>query len=232
MAAVTEHFRSQTDAGLVADLARLAEAAEGAIQVQRVAPRAAEPFRPPAEAALPMAPRRFVGTIRSGWRMTSFSALAHQYTAELPDYDAGVALPKYAPSAGDAMSIHDFPKGAEAGQCLHTIFERLDFTAGASWPLQEVVERALFEHGFSTDWTATVAEAVTQVLATPLDDAGEIRLQDVPTTRRLNELEFHYPIAGLDATALQHILRRGKNPNRLMLDQNLNAPSFFAGVGS
>ena len=229
--AVAEHFKSQSDNQLLADLARLAEAAEGAIQVQPIAQTTPEPFAPPADRAASIAPRLFTGSIRPGWRMTSFSALAHQQGAELPDYDAGVLLPKYAPPVEDAMSIHDFPKGAEAGQCLHTIFERLDFSACVPQLLQEVVERALLEHGFSIDWVATVAEAVMKVLATPLDDGGEIRLQNVPNCRRLNELEFHYPIAGLEATALRQILRQSESSKDFLFEEGLRGHSFFTGSG-
>ncbi|MGC1954402.1 MAG: 3'-5' exonuclease, partial [Gammaproteobacteria bacterium] len=229
--AAAEHFKRQTDDRLLADLARLAEAAEGAIQLQPIAQATPEPFLPPADTAASIAPRSFAGSIRPGWRMTSFSALAHQQAAELPDYDAGVLVPKSASPIEHAMSIHDFPKGAEAGQCLHTIFERLDFSACVPQAVQEVVERALLEHGFSSDWVATVAEAVIQVLATPLDGRGEIRLQGVANSRRLNELEFHYPIAGLEAAAVRQILRQSQSPQGFSFEEGLHAPSFFTGSG-
>lgn len=163
--------------------------------------------------------------------MTSFSALAHQQAAELPDHDGGVLLPKYVPPVEDAMSIHEFPKGAEAGQCLHTIFERLDFNACVPQALQQVVEHALFEHGFSTDWTATVAEAVTQVITTSLDEGGELRLQDIPNSRRLNELEFCYPIAGLDAMVFRQLMRHWEPPGGFCLEAGLDGHSFFTGSG-
>ena len=46
---------------------------------------------------------------------------------------------------------------------------------------------------------------VERVLATPLRDGGP-RLQDVAWERRLNELEFYYPLAGLEADGLKNVL--------------------------
>jgi exodeoxyribonuclease V beta subunit len=56
------------------------------------------------------------------------------------------------------------------------------------------------------DWAPVVEALVSNVLDTLLDEAGTLRLRDIALTERLNELEFHYPIARLDASALRVVL--------------------------
>jgi len=47
---------------------------------------------------------------------------------------------------------------------------------------------------------------VQQVLASPLDPAGRIRLADLPASRKRVEMGFHYPLQGLNASALSRLL--------------------------
>lgn len=99
-----------------------------------------------------------------------------------------------------------FPRGVQAGNCLHAIFERLDFSEGDRNTLEAVVADALQEFGFSNDWVAAVAEMVERVLATPLEEDG-LRLRGITPDRRLNELEFYYPLAGLSGAGLRQLLQ-------------------------
>src|SRR4030095_4095080 len=49
-------------------------------------------------------------------------------------------------------------------------------------------------------------DLLERVLTTPLDADGRVRLVDVPHAGRLDELEFTYPLAGLDVRGLQAVL--------------------------
>jgi exodeoxyribonuclease V beta subunit len=72
--------------------------------------------------------RGFRGMVPDGPRISSFSSLVAGLAAELPDHDATLARE---PSGQTEVlsDIHGFPKGAQPGTCLHSIFEQLDFTA-------------------------------------------------------------------------------------------------------
>jgi exodeoxyribonuclease V beta subunit len=105
----------------------------------------------------------------------------------------------------ESRTIFSFPRGARAGSCLHLIFERLDFTGRDRSGLETLVARTLLEHGFEVEWTGVVAEMVERVIATPLDGRG-LRLGQVAPGRRLNEMEFYYPLAGINAEGLRQIL--------------------------
>ena len=228
---VAEHVRSRPNQALMADLVGIAETSHGAIQVQAIPEAAGEPFVAPTSEAPRLAPRAFTGSLRLGWQVSSFSALAHQQAAELPDHDGSTSIPASEPEAEMLLDIHAFPKGADAGQCLHAIFERVDFTLRDRAAFTGLVLRTLVAHGFSEDWTAVVEKAVEQVLATPLDEARTIRLQDVPASRRLNELEFHYAIADVSSTGLGQVLAEHGMAQAKAWTKHLAQLEFFSPSG-
>jgi exodeoxyribonuclease V beta subunit len=93
-----------------------------------------------------------------------------------------------------------------AGSCLHAILERIDFTDTDLAARRAVVEAALAAHGFEREWAPAVCDLLARTLATALDAARTIRLGRVARTDRLDEIEFHYPLAGLRPAALRRLL--------------------------
>ncbi|MFZ2651756.1 MAG: PD-(D/E)XK nuclease family protein, partial [Burkholderiaceae bacterium] len=117
-----------------------------------------------------------------------------------------------APSADD---IVHFPRGAAAGECLHALFERIDFTDPASFP--GAIDTALRTRppGVAAGGAAhllreMLARLLGDVLQTPLP-AGT-RLADVPRARRGVELEFNLASQRLSATGLAAVLREHGYP--------------------
>lgn len=151
--------------------------------------------------------RRFDGRIRSGWRMHSYSSLTRGHAAELPDHDAWLTEE----SAQDMDEVHrrdifSFPRGARAGQCLHTIMENLSFDAGRE-AIAGAVAAGLRQYGFDAEWAAVLTDTVERVLNTPLDQSG-LKLSDVPDSQRLIELEFTYPVTRLESDSFEALLRK------------------------
>ena len=98
-----------------------------------------------------------------------------------------------------------------AGECLHAVFEHVDFTQPASWPA--AIESALAAHPAS--WRdpadaprgpAMLHRMLDCVLNTPLP--GGAMLAQVPTSRRLVEMEFDLPVPSLGAAPLAQALRQ------------------------
>ncbi|KLR99638.1 hypothetical protein M674_06195, partial [Neisseria gonorrhoeae SK708] len=95
-------------------------------------------------------------------RHTSFTALSrHTQTPDggeedaCPSLDAAEtsvpAMPSETPTASDGISIHDFPKGTQAGLCLHEILE--DFKFGQAAAEQEtLIADKLKKYGFEEIW--------------------------------------------------------------------------------
>jgi len=170
--------------------------------------------------------------IRRGWRIGSYSSLAHGARSENAAADHDVRVPREAnlpPPLGEgwgggtpresrdralailpADDILRFPRGARAGECLHAVFEQADFTDATGWP--QVIANVLRTQPpqaagtDSASWPAMVQRMLGDVTATPLH--GGHLLSDISRGNRLVELEFSLPSAGFDALELAATLRR------------------------
>jgi len=154
-----------------------------------------------------LAAREFNGIIQQPWRISSFSALAHGHDAELPDYDSqsGQQQVTITPVANSGLDRFSFPRGAQAGTCLHALFEYWDFVSQDTAEMARLVSRTLLQYGFDDKWTPVACQWLTEVLATPLTEVG-LSLGQLTTVQRLDELEFYFPIANLSVKKLQQQL--------------------------
>ena len=186
-------------------------------------PLADDHVEPAMLAALPP-PQR----IPAPWWIGSYSSLKHGAVQEAAaiDHDlratADTAATSPAPSR--VPPDHDilrFERGAVAGECMHAVFERIDFTDPRDWP--DAIEAALRRFGparaedsgtqpgpervrDARRLQGMVADVVNTSL--PVGTAHPLRLCDVARQRRLNEMEFHLPSHRLEAAALNDVLTR------------------------
>jgi exodeoxyribonuclease V beta subunit len=203
---VEAHVNGRSAAELRRDVERCAALANGVIRIEPLPSDADTPYQPPSRAEPAFAARRFPGPIRAQWRMTSFTALAADAGAELPDYDALARPLVLEPHTPEPRTIFTFPRGVRAGRCFHAMFERLDFTQQARCMLDGLVAQCLAEHGFDILWVPVVAAMMERVLTAPLNESGGLSLHRIAPDRRLTELEFYYPVAGLTCEGLQRVL--------------------------
>ena len=179
------------------------------------APLAPQRPAPDTLAALP-AP----GRIPHAWRIGSYSSLAHgaQHEGAAVDHDlrAGetTPLPAATPFNAPDDDILRFPRGPVAGECMHTVFERADFTDPQTWG--DAMATGLRLHPQSlrpgqingdaaTLLPAMLGRMLADVLHTPLP--GGHTLAQVPLGRRLVELEFSLPASHLAAGDLAAAMR-------------------------
>jgi len=205
----------------------LAAASGGAIGVDplpRGQPILLRADRPAADALAALAPPR---VLPQGWRIGSFSALAHGAAHDrsgvdhdlrahdvAPAPDAAATAAAWMPDEDDPLL---FPRGPAAGEAIHHAFENADFTDRATWP--KAIHGAL--HLLRTmgvpdapgdDGSALRARMLARLLEAtlgtplPLGTATPLRLAELPLSRRLVELEFHLPSHRLDAHALNDAL--------------------------
>ncbi len=125
----------------------LAQPQIGLAPLPSVAGRPVAGARPAADslAALPPPP------IPAGWRIGSFTLLSHGSAGEsaASDHDARVGAEpllrrQAAPAAVADDDILHFPRGAAAGDCLHAVFEAVDFSRPQEWP--RIVAQVLAAH--------------------------------------------------------------------------------------
>ena len=206
-----QRFKDLTTTALRGDLQTTFAAAGETVAIGPLPAESGQRYRPPATTEPELQARQFAGPLPEFWRIGSFTALTAGHSVEAPDYDMTATIPEAAtetPVTAPGKGIFEFPRGARAGVCLHALFERLDFTQSEDQHLEALVGRTLEGHGLdAAEWTPVVVELTRRVLATPLNPSG-LRLATVTADRRLNELEFTYPIAKLRANVLRQVLER------------------------
>jgi exodeoxyribonuclease V beta subunit len=165
------------------------------------------------------------------WRLASFSALLGGHGGDsLPDRDPVLAPARVGEPLPPGLGPASFPRGAGPGSCLHALLETWDFARGERSELDAVAEQCLASYGIDGVWREPLVEWMGRVVATPLDPAGWA-LRDLPRSRRVHELEFHYPVLGLEAQALAERLRRLGGPELAAAAQRLGALGFSLSAG-
>lgn len=160
---------------------------------------------PPSAEGEGTGPRPFRAVARRPWGVTSFTGLVRNAVVEEPDRDAGAHGVTSDPEAvAEAPDPLEGFRGAEAGVCLHALFEEADFAAPADVH-RPLVERVLRAHGFDpARLGGPVLELLRRTLATPLPGVG--RLADLPAADRRAEMEFLLPLRFLTPAGLQAAL--------------------------
>jgi exodeoxyribonuclease V beta subunit len=227
-------FKRKADIdGTAAAWACLADAAAGMLQVADLPRTPGVPIDAPRTAADDIRALDPPRAIRPGWRIGSFSGMLHAAVAREPqarepdampeaavDHDADADAPAVTqpvmtlPEMTQPVTPDDilaFPRGVDAGTCLHAMLERADFRDRETWP--GAVRAALAMHPQSLpgpDGPGRLERMslsmLDHVCRTPLPTG--FALQDVDPGRRLNELEFHLPSRGLTAAALSRMLQQ------------------------
>ncbi len=207
VAALKSHLKGLGDERMYAELSTLADATieVGRLDVDRpVACREREGVPPPRLSA-----REVRAPVTSWWRTASFSWLTAKRASAAPgegrDRDASFEATDVLERGPAApITMRDFARGPKAGDFLHDVLEHLDFTDDAA--IEPLVADRLRAHGFAPEHRDQVAQGLREALATPLAGTGSppLRLRDVPTTDRLNEMEFHFPVAHPSPRAVPH----------------------------
>jgi exodeoxyribonuclease V beta subunit len=147
-------------------------------------------------------PRQFSGTITSPQQVASFTLLTHGAHHEQPDYDQSLV------SSEIPQAASEFPRGPQAGICLHKILEELDFTQPIA-DQQTIIKDALRTSHFAHQpehLVQLVTPWLQQVLETPLQPDSQFCLRHLAKTDRIDELGFYYPIENLDIQSLKKLL--------------------------
>lgn len=197
-----------SDEELLADLRSLAARAGGTMEVVPLPrPGSAERFDEAAGPGAGLSVRTFRGRVPEPLRISSFTALASSSPEpDRPDRDERTHSPRIEVPP-DPASFLGFPRGARAGQCLHEIFEGLDFARSWGPETEAWLAAKLSEHAFEPSWVDVVHRMVEHVLAAPLPETGGFSLGRLRAEDRAHELEFLFPCAGLTPRGLAEFFR-------------------------
>jgi len=154
-----------------------------------------EEFRPPPPAAL-----TFNGRIDTGWTISSYSRLAS------PAVPAPVPPPPPQREEAAEMSVFTFPRGPEAGNCLHGLLEMLDFTAIPGGATAELISGRLRTAGINERWAPVVAVWLEHIVGTRLMGDSDVCLKQLSGRDRLTEMGFYFPVDNLQMQIFNGIL--------------------------
>ncbi|MEI8244558.1 MAG: exodeoxyribonuclease V subunit beta [Lentisphaerota bacterium] len=175
--------------------------------------------------------------IPADWGIMSFSSLSagtHTGKDQSPGWDDGAASPGPLEDAAAAdnepeSALADFPAGPVSGDCIHEIFEELDFavTSDAGWRKLPEVKKLIsdklqkFGRVDSTRFDDSLAERslmigdmLENVLNTPVTaGGGTFRLAEVARRRRVSEMEFFFQVSDpVRLAELSKLLQRNFHP--------------------
>ncbi|MEZ4371946.1 MAG: exodeoxyribonuclease V subunit beta [Polyangiaceae bacterium] len=211
------HFKDKTGDDLLREVADLA------LNIPGLSLRRLDESMPGApvlgnEREHPLVARARERSIDQYFRTASFSGLAAQAEKLELDPDEG----RDRDQGGDLsdaevdfltpqLELVPFPRGSKAGNFFHDVLEHHDFTRDEG-ALKELVKRKLATHGYALDLSDGATSGIQRALATPLFrvpegrsrapapsvDAGpdvDLCLMHLGRKDRLDELEFHFPVA-------------------------------------
>lgn len=157
----------------------------------------------------PVLARRHLERVQldSLWGLTSFTGLLRGQDFHgggdptRPGFDEQPSPEDLQPEASTGGVLEAFPAGPRAGILLHEVLEALDFQAAPDAPggLREVLPGRLREQGMDPEELVEdcLVPGLQAVLATPLGgDLGGFCLGELDRRSRLDELDFHLPLAG------------------------------------
>jgi exodeoxyribonuclease V beta subunit len=198
-----DQFTAIDDAALQHPLEQLATRSGGTIAVEPLPSTYTEAGRETDH--LPeLRAREAQRPIPQHWRMTSYSGLSSHEGAAVHEFGSR-SEDAVVEEQGSGQDIFHFPKGSSAGTFMHQVFEEIDFDRVTDAELGEKVRELLPQYGFDLAWEPVIAGMVRQVLNTPLDDRG-MKLAGLTDEKRIVEMEFMYPIEGVNAAELNRIV--------------------------
>ena len=171
--------------------------------------------------------RKFSGKIDTAFGISSFSSLTSGKVApeKLPDRDS--VRVDIGAHAGHFIQeeltiqepfgreeIFSFPKGARSGIFFHDIFEHLDFASKDPGHQKKLVKDKLKEYSFEQSWLETVCNMIKNVLSVSLKSKGEkVILSFVKCDKRINEMEFYFPLNYITPQKLKKIFSDNADMN-------------------
>lgn len=121
-------------------------------------------------------------------------------------------------------TLLDFPRGSLAGQCLHAILEKTDFSLN---PSSETILQTLQSYGFSLDWEPVIQQTIQQLRQLPLSTPdGIFHLSQISMKDRLTEMTFCFPIPPHQVSPFQQFFKE----QRLSLKDLPSQGGFLRGA--
>ncbi|MEH6346427.1 MAG: exodeoxyribonuclease V subunit beta [Bermanella sp.] len=152
--------------------------------------------------------REFSGSIKQNWIMSSFSSLIRHVHVPM---SARLNQDEDADNNADEKEVEQelagafaFPRGAHAGNFLHTLLEEIDFSCLPD-DLDQLITDLLVRFSIETHWLDVVKDWLCDILQAPLLHDG-LSLQKLTPSKKLVEMEFYFPVSRLNCHDFNRLL--------------------------
>jgi exodeoxyribonuclease V beta subunit len=172
--------------------------------------------------------RKYTGIIKRDWQLSSFSSLVRHHHAP---HSVRFNLDDDAVNNNDDQTddtienlVEDqfsFPKGAHAGNFLHTLLEEINFTCLPKDMDQQVLDMLIVElltrFGIEEKWLAVTKQWLTVMLTAPLvysspshssPSHSALSLTKLTDDLKKVEMEFYFPISKLSSVDFNQLLNQ------------------------
>ena len=183
------------------------------------------PFTPVISQEQSLSARNFKRNIEKNWWTTSYSALSRHSSGspadasnESPGFDTDAINEQHTAQDNqqaevpiDPLSLFNFPKGAQPGTFMHSLFEELDMNTLRSADSDSYLDSFLVDRharaGYGEEWLPATKSMLLNCLNTPLDGEN-LRLMNLQDSARRVEMEFYLPIEQLNPQSLNQLIAR------------------------
>ena len=169
--------------------------------------------------------RIFDRSLTDNWSISSFSALTSSQNQSLTPNPLK-ELTNNSPLAPKKQTedIFSFPKGPLAGNCIHAIFENIDFSLKDKNFNLKTIKKNLEIYNFKrTPWAKILKKMIDDVLKTPLSTKNDLQLKKINPKNKITELEFYFPFNQVTNDNLSKIfLKHGRNDYLKSFSEDIN----------
>lgn len=161
--------------------------------------------------------RQFNKTIKRDWQLTSFSSMVrHHHVPHTSRFNLDDELQPSEPAKEMAAEVTEvipspfsFPRGAHAGNFLHTLFEEVDFQ-NLPDDLDQLIESLLARFAIEESWLPLVKTWLPDMLNTPLMPKlhADLALCQLSEEDKQVEMEFYFPIHRLQAKEFNELFEQ------------------------
>lgn len=132
----------------------------------------------------------------SNWYKLSYSSVAAEVSS-LPVKRKDISSVGY-----DKFIFKTLSLGAETGNLVHTLFEKISFTSDEFW--EDSIAKVVMQYRpKDIEWLQQFKELATQVLGAAISTGGEKwSLSEINGREKIHELEFYFPLTNLDTTTI------------------------------
>jgi len=158
----------------------------------------------------------YTGNIKRDWQLSSFSSLVRDHhapqTARFNLDDESVQQTGASSTVSLDVDLTDvenqftFPRGAHAGNFLHTLLEEIDFTCLPE-NLDTLIVDLLVRFGIDEKWLLVVKDWLNVILSSPLSHP-DLSLSQLNEDLKQVEMEFYFPISRLPSAAFNKLVNQ------------------------